>query len=552
MFGTIRKHQSWLWFLIIGVVIIGMITWTNQLGKSGQQASSSGIRVNGKPVSESDFNSAKNEAELMFLLQTGEWPDSPRARGQFDVERQTYQRIFLIRKLAEYNIHSDPDSVAEFANLVLRKFGQGQNIPLSAFVDQVLKPRGIPEEDFHSFLEHYLSIQQLAAVVGAGGKLVTPAEIQSLYIENYQEFAVDAVFFSASNYLEQVKEPTPAELGQFYTNYQANYRDPDQLQVSYVFFNATNFVPEAEKEIGATNLDRDIRDALTSIGTNSFRYGKTPEEVRSKVRELLLLQTAMNTASNKAFAFERTLDAKDPVTPDNLAIVAKQNGLEPKVTKPFEKEYGPDELHLGQNFPMASLFNLTPDDPFVPRPVHGVDGFYVIAYDKSIPSRIPPLDEIRSRVVSDYKMAEAMRTAQISGHMFSQTASNELAHGKTFAAVASEAKVTPISVAPFSLSSERMPQIEDLVDVNTFKEVAHDTPAGGLSGFIPDREGGFVIHLREKLPIDQTQMKERLPQFSNIVRQRRESEAFELWFQKEASEGLRDVPVFQQGRQGRG
>jgi hypothetical protein len=486
----------------------------------------------------------------MYLVRNHEWPDAGGAHSDFNLPRETYLRVFLVRKLEQYNIHTDSDSVAKFADLILRQFGNGQTVPLDTFVDQILRPHNITAEDFQHFLEHYLSIQQLASVVGLNGKVVTPGEIQSLYVQEYQELAADAVFFSASNYLAKIPEPTPAALGQFYTNQQATYREPEQMQVSYVFFNVTNFMPEAEQKLGATNLSREAEEALVRLGTNAVRYGKTPEEAKAKIREILIQDTALSNAYVQAVAFQDELAAKEPLRAENLNVLAKQKGMDVKLTKPFDKEYGPSELHLGPNYPVTALFNLTPDEPLVEQPIKGTDGVYILAYNKAIPSRIPPLDEIRNRVVEDYKSAQAMRLAQINGHMFDQTATNEMAKGKTFAAVCAEAKVTPVKVPPFSLSTEMLPDVEDHADVTTFKEIAFTTPAGKLSSFTPDRDGGFVVYLRERLPIDEAKMKTQLPEFSNAVRQRRESEAFELWYSHEASAALHDIPEFQNQSRG--
>jgi SurA N-terminal domain len=546
MFGTIRKHQSWLWFVIIGVTILGMVVWTNQTGNSGNGPRGAGHfgSIDNKAITATEMQQAQNEAALMYMIRTHQWPDN--AGAQFNLERESYQRLFLLRKLDEYNIHTDPDAAAQFANLILRQFGQGQAIPMETFVDQILKSKGMSAEDFQRFIEHDIAIQQLASVVGLSGKLVTPAEIQTLYVQEYQELAVDAVFFSASNYLAKIPAPTPEALGQFYTNQQAAYREPDQMQVSYVFFNVTNFMATAEQQMG-TNLNREVDEAMAKVGTNILKLGKTPEEARAKVRELLVQETAISNANSKALAFENEVTAKQPLRADNLTAVAKEKGLEVKVTKPFEKEYGPSELDLGSSYPVASLFNLNGDDqPFVESPIRGADGVYVVAFNKSIPSHIPSLDEIRSRVESDYKFSQALRLAQINGQVFAQTATNELAHGKSFAETASATRVTPIAVPPFSLSTERMPDVEDHVDLNTFKGTAFGTPVGSVSGFAQTRDGGFVVHVRQRLPVDQTKMTAQLPEFSEAVRQRRESEAFNVWFGQgygqELSRGLRDFP----------
>jgi hypothetical protein len=358
---------------------------------------------------------------------------------------------------------------------------------------------------------------------------------------------VDAVFFSTSNYIAKIPDPTPAALAGFYTNQQAAYREPEKMQVSYVYFNVTNFMPEAEKELG-TNVNRMTDEAMMHLGTNSIRYGKTAEEARTRIREILVQEVAISNAYVKAVAFQNQVVTNDPPRPEYLASVAKDKGLEVKVTQPFEKEYGPSELDLNSGedrYPVASLFNLTEKDPFLDQPIRGGDGVYVLGFNKLIPSRIPPLAEIHSRVESDYKSTQAMRLAQMNGQVFSQTATNELAHGKTWAETCAATRNTSVAIPPFSLSTQRLPEVEEHVDLGTFKEAALSTPIGHVSSFNKTADGGFVLYVKQHLPVDEAKMKEQLPEYSKAVRQRREAEAFNFWFSQEGSKALRNLPAFQ-------
>jgi hypothetical protein len=93
--------------------------------------------------------------------------------------------------------------------------------------------------------------------------------------------------------------------------------------------------------------------------------------------------------------------------------------------------------------------------------------------------------------------------------------------------------------------------LEDEVDPNTFKQSVMNTPAGKLTGLIPTRTGGMVVYVRERLPIDKAKMQADLPSFSKAVRQSRETQAFDMWFEREASAALRNIPALQQQQQGR-
>ena len=79
MFGTIRKHQSWLWFIIIAVMVLSMIVWQNQLGKNGNGQSATGNfgSIYDKAITAAEYTSAQNEASLEFLTRYKQWPGSP-------------------------------------------------------------------------------------------------------------------------------------------------------------------------------------------------------------------------------------------------------------------------------------------------------------------------------------------------------------------------------------------------------------------------------------------------------------------------------------------
>jgi hypothetical protein len=548
MFGTIRKHQRWLWVFIIAVTILGMIVWTNQTGSNNRGGSGNFGSIDNKAITATEMRRAEKDVLLMYLLQTHphQWPDSLRG----DLLRQEYQQLFVTRKMEEYNIHADPGAAANLANLITRQWEEGQSITMDKLLD-ILKAKGLTAEDLEHYLETDVALKQLEAVIGLSGKIVTPDEIKSLYIQNYQELAVEAVFFSASNSLATITAPTPGVLAQFYTNQLATYREPDKMQLSYVYYNVTNFMPQAEQQLG-TNLNHVVEVNLAAIGTNFSQLGsKTEEEARTKLRELIVQQTALSNAYVMAQSLQNDVAAKQTNYLENLASAAKAKGLEVKETKPFDKEFGPSEIHLRGNYPVSSFFELTEEYPLMGSPLPGADGVYVLAFKKLIPSHIPALTEIHDRVENDYKYSQALRIAQVNGQSFAQTATNELAHGKTFAQTCEATRVKPIQVPPFSHATQRMPEVEEHTqDLNEFKGVSFGTPVGSVSRFIDTSEGGFVIHVKQQLPVDSVEMTAQLPKFSELVRERRLNDSFNIWFSQgwsqELNRGLRDISALRQ------
>jgi hypothetical protein len=116
-------------------------------------------------------------------------------------------------------------------------------------------------------------------------------------------------------------------------------------------------------------------------------------------------------------------------------------------------------------------------------------------------------------------------------------------------ATATEAKLKPVLPPQFSISTPKLPEVESLVSLPQFKQAVFNTTPGKPSPFTATRDGGFVVFVAAKLPLDETKMRNELPRFAQGVRQNRQSEAFNYWFQQEATKGLRDVPYFKEKQQ---
>src|SRR5206468_1668859 len=85
--------------------------------------------------------------------------------------------------------------------------------------------------------------------------------------------------------------------------------------------------------------------------------------------------------------------------------------------------------------------------------------------------------------------------------------------------------------------------IEDRINLNQLKQLAFSTPVVKASAFQPTSDGGLVLFVKAKLPIDVAKMNADLPSFVDSVRQARQNEAFQEWFRVQAQRGLRDTPL---------
>jgi ribosomal protein L39E len=72
------------------------------------------------------------------------------------------------------------------------------------------------------------------------------------------------------------------------------------------------------------------------------------------------------------------------------------------------------------------------------------------------------------------------------------------------------------------------------------------TSVGKTSDFVPTSDGGFVVYVQSRLPIDQAKMNSDLPQYITALRRERQNEAFGQWVNLEANRQLRYLPVFRE------
>jgi hypothetical protein len=532
MFGTIRRHQTWLWVIVAGLTIISFVIFgpTNtKLGNalSNKENSSFGT-IGGKAIDATDFVNAEREVYLRyFLANNSQWPDTdPNAvKNGFNAERETYFRLMLIAKQKEHGIQVSTEAVAELARQIL-----GPTLSFDTFEERILKPKGMTAGDFERFLRHDLGMQQLFTVAGLSGKLVTPQEAEELYRKEHQEVQATAAFFPATNFMSSVTV-TPEALAQYYSRAMVNYRIPDRVQVDYVKYNVTNYLAQAQTEL--TNLNTLVDDQVRRYGTNLNLVAKTPEEAKNTIRTEILRNDALIIARRAANEFAVKLDQMTPKSAGNIATLAKAEGLTVNTTAPFDQEQGPQDL---KNVPPTfakQAFSLSTNEPFSGAIV-GEDGVYVLALKKVLPSEQPPLKDVEAKVTEDYRRGMATQFAYQAGTSFANSLTNGLPAGKSFAAVAAEAKAKTETLPPFSLSTRSLPaELEERLSLGALKQAAFTTPVGKVSSFVPTREGGFVLHVQSQLPLEESQVKKELPEFLTYVRQARQSDAFNQWFNQQ-------------------
>lgn len=530
MLGTIRRHQAWLWWVIGGITVISFVifgpTNFNRNGSGGRNGGGSGDfgAIGGVPITREEFDNASREVALDQLLRSGQ-----RAEDTPAFRREVYLQLFCLKKEQELGIQVSTEAAAAFGKRqVLEPLARSSGVTsFDEFVKRFLKPAGFDEGDFDRFLRHELARDQLIASTGVSGRLVTPGEAETIFRAEHQDLATALMYFSSSNYAAGIV-PTPEAIQSFYSNEVANYRIPERMQVAYVKFNVTNQFAVAQAAI--TNLDTLANDFYLKAGTNAFSDAKTPEEAKTKIKETLVKLHAMtNETLRIAYQFANDLDAiKTNRSAETFEALAKEKKFTPETSAPFDALDGPTNMDVPRSF-TATAFSLSPQGPFS-GVIPAEDGYYVIAFKKSLPSEDPAFKDVEAKVKEDYRQGEAVQLARQAASKFYPSLTNGLAEKKTVSNLCAEAKVTLEPISPFSLSSTNTPpELRDRVSFGLLRQVAFSLQVGSVSPPVSSRDGAFMLYLEKKLPVDEALLKKELPGFLAIMRRGRMFDAFNQW-----------------------
>jgi hypothetical protein len=412
---------------------------------------------------------------------------------------------------------------------------------MAMFEKNILQPGGVTLGDYERFLRHQLGLQQLIAAVTVSGKLVGEKEARAIFERENKERSVQAVFFDASNYLASVKS-TPETLSQFYSNQVARYRLPDRIQISYVEFKATNFWAEAASEMAKmTNLTATLEAEYVRRGGTNFYTDMTPEAARESIKSELQEQLALRSASRRANEFADPILSAKTIRAEALAERAKEQGVPLQISAPFDRSSTPEGLNVTEQF-VRSAFALNDYEP-IGGPLVARDAVYLIARHKQLPSEIQSYEQVKAKVKSDYEQFEALQAARNAANEFVASATNALAQGDAFTSVCSKAKISPLLLPPFSLSTRNVAEVEAHMSLQQFKQVAFGIKIGEVSPAVSTMGGSAVVYAQSELPLDDKKVTEELPEFMKMFRQARQQEAFDEWFSREAQRALANTPV---------
>jgi hypothetical protein len=519
--------------------------------------------INGQPIPQAEYFDAWKEIRIASYLHTGKWPSKDESSNQ-RMESEVLSRVFILQKAREMDIKASDRAVG------LLQQEQLHDYSYATFEKEHLLPNGVTAADYERYTRNEAAIRQLIAAASATARLVTAAEAEGEWKKANQETLGQVACFWSSNYLSKVVI-TNGAIGTFYTNRQnVLYRLMDRITLAYVDFSVSNYLADADTRMGkVTNLNEHISDIYFrgARGTNGWTdtNGVTLSEAaaKEKIREQMRQNEALFAARRAANDFGNELMSQaDPNKTETLEKLAAAKGLVMKYTKPFDsrtnglEEFDMDPVltaRASDDTPPESVrdvirrkaFALPDDRPVQFVPVAGSHGVYVFAKKGKIPSELQPLEQIQDKVTADYKSFMAVTLARNAAYEFQTSLTNGLAMKKSFNELAAAAKIPVIDLPPFSPMTRGLTNLDSRINLRQIQGYGETLEPGQASSYIPAQpgtEGGYILYVKERPPVDPAKLKAELPEFMNQLRAYRQNEAFQQWFRKQADQAKLSVP----------
>lgn len=501
--------------------------------------------VFGEHITAQQYQNAKQEARILYRLNRQEWPTEEQRKA---LMQYTDQQLLLNAELDQYHITVTPEAAARYTKMFLG-IRPDDPVPPERIMDALAKlahDGNVSLADIDRFARHQAGQEYLIALVGMSGELITPQEAEVFFRKENEPMQTELVRFSATNYYSQTT-PTQQDIEDFYTKRQADYRLADRIVVNYIAFSASNYTNKVEKELG-TNLNDHVEQEYYQQGAAAFKDTNgapmSASEAKAKIKSQILLYTALSEAKTDAYKFLNDLsqghDDDHPYTQGDLATLAKAKGLTVKTTEPFDQKNGPKGMELAPR-DLHMLFELRTDDPddkehasmYAQSPIEGMEGAYVMGLVQRIPSEAQPLSAVREQVIADYRESKAVDLAKTAGSHFEQDLQAGLGQGKTFETMCAARFIHPEKLSPFSLVTTSLPDISDKSLFAQVQEVAGRMHPGQTSPFIPTDDGGFILYYKAALPVDESLVKQELPNFLARMREKLQIAAFNSWFNRQ-------------------
>jgi parvulin-like peptidyl-prolyl cis-trans isomerase-like protein/SurA-like protein len=463
MLESIRKRQRTL-LTIITVVVIVAFAWFYNPATMRRAAGPGGAvgNLNGRVVTVGDLQKIERTIPLIHAMGlddflTGLTTDGRNRDDQF---LSFAWNLLLLRdeaKRLEIEPGTEQIRDSEKALPIFQTNNAFDPAKYQQFVDTMLKPNGLTPGDLDEVAKDYARFTGVTHLL-EGSSPFPEAMFRRQYELLNQQLSLAVIRFKKADF-ESLIKVTDKEVQKYYDQHKETILSPEKRKIQVVSF----LLSDEQK--------------------------KLPEEQKLAAKRPL---------AEQADAFAQAA-LQNPATFDKLA---REKGFTIQETQSFTLEQ-PDQLIAQESGLVRQAFNLTTENP-VGDVIEGNGGFYVIKLTNVESSRPLTLEEAKDRVQRELKDEKLQTAIQAKAKEVREKIDAEMQNGKGFVEAAEAAGYKPETPAPFSLVNPG----NNLELARTMAIANLELNDNQTSKFLEDQDGGLIIHMLKREPIDEVKYEE--------------------------------------------
>ncbi len=486
MVNLLRKHQQFLMILITIMVIIAFV-WLYNGTRFDRMVKDEAATIYGRAVARTELERQARRFQLCADLGLFEMLQDL-AGGGFDRD-QMYDNFiwnsFVLRHEAgELHVRPTDDEVAEEIQKV-RPFqtdGQFDSTKYNLFVQERLTPLGFTTTELEETVRDLLRLRKIKTLLGSTMEL-SETELRDAYTQDYQKSEVSVIRFSGTDFQKGVQ------------------LSEDDLHKAF----------------------EQRKDALKSGEKRKLKYvvfGLTADEKKLSGKERI---DALQKLANRASEFTQAMTASEAKFED----AAAKSGV-PVLTTGEISETASDPALANVPAVTAAAFHLTPAEPNSDV-IQSENGFYVLRLENVIESRPLTFAEAQPQLTEQLRRERSQEAMSLKAAEVRNKIDAEVKMGKSFTDAAAAAGQKVEKIPAFAPADAGQTEKTDIPDLGTIQSQSAQLAPGELSQFIPNEAGGVIIHLDQRLPLDEEKYQnEKAPFAASYLRGKREI-AFREW-----------------------
>ena len=347
-----------------------------------------------------------------------------------------------------------------------------------AITQRALGPMGFSADDLLDTVRDDLRAKKLLALVGST-VTTSPAEVKSLYTQEFQKVNANVIRLPIAN-VEAGIQISDDEAAKVFAQRKATFKSEEQRRVKLVNFDLS----AADQKLS----DKERIDALQKLANHANDF------------------TVVMT--NAGADFDK---------------VAAKVGAKVEETGDFTMSH-PGKLLVDKPKLLAAAFSLKQSQPNSDA-IATTNGFSVLRLVDVVPSKQLTLDEAKPQVIALLKQDHARAQINEQAAAARKKIEAALTAKKSFADAAQAAGQKAETVPSFSLAEHDI----DIPDADAILGKAVSMQPGQLSEFIPTTDGGLLVYVANREPIDEAKFKIAAPAITQILERHKQLLAFGEW-----------------------